>query len=692
MLDCNHSELNALLAQLYNAKHRQLLLFTGSHSWVCGQFKQLFEHTQCSSLVLSQHCELLEQACWPEHLHQILGQEFDLVVYDGFSGIIPNKFAAASGTVKAGGLLILLLPEVEQLDTWVDPAIKTWCCYGANATRSHFLARWRSLWQSTPPWLCSERSGWQLPKYYQTLAPALGNAQQQAVLEKISAKLLQQPPTPILLSANRGRGKSSLLGMLAAKHPQKRVLICSRHYHALTSAFRMRAQLSNHQYDGKQKRLLNLEYIAPDALLALSHEALTEVDIILVDEAATLPVPLLTAICQLGYPCVFSSTLVGYEGNGRGYTLRFKRYLEAHYSEFAEFHLDAPIRYAQHDPLERQINQLLILDSQHQESLASTSEPIQYVAISQQHLVENEVLLEQVFSLLVLAHYQTSVNDLRQLLDAPNNRIFVALQGRVLVAVCVIHLEGNIDPAMAAAIIAGKRRPSGHMLVQQLATTLGESTLLSKSAARIVRIAVHPSRQHQGIGKELVHFSEQQLASEVDYFGTSFGLTATLANFWSGVGYQAVKLGFKKDKASGEYALLMVKNAPFPTELNEEFKLSLCYHLAGLYQSLSISDVEALLCALEDQPIPKPLLERVAHLEKVQASEHQLAPQLLRLIQIKPSVVTNLSSLSKSLIIRLILQQHKPTKVLEELKLSGKKSLTNELRNALRKINDQIQR
>ncbi|WP_421159532.1 tRNA(Met) cytidine acetyltransferase TmcA domain-containing protein, partial [Aeromonas dhakensis] len=52
---------------------------------------------------------------------QRLGQECDTLVFNAFSGFHPNAFGALAGTLRAGGLLLLLTPPRAQWPAWPDP-------------------------------------------------------------------------------------------------------------------------------------------------------------------------------------------------------------------------------------------------------------------------------------------------------------------------------------------------------------------------------------------------------------------------------------------------------------------------------------------------------------------------------------------------------------------------------------------
>jgi tRNA(Met) cytidine acetyltransferase len=57
---------------------------------------------------------------------QLLGSECDVLIIDAFDGLDWDLLAASAGTVKAGGLWLLLTPPEHQWQTWPNPAAKRW--------------------------------------------------------------------------------------------------------------------------------------------------------------------------------------------------------------------------------------------------------------------------------------------------------------------------------------------------------------------------------------------------------------------------------------------------------------------------------------------------------------------------------------------------------------------------------------
>ena len=65
---------------------------------------------------------------------------------------------------------------------------------------------------------------------------------------------------------------------------------------------------------------------------------------ILYEEAAAIPVAVLTTLMQQNNRLVFASTVHGYEGSGRGFELRFRERLTLSMPQWRELRLRAPVR------------------------------------------------------------------------------------------------------------------------------------------------------------------------------------------------------------------------------------------------------------------------------------------------------------------------------------------------------------
>jgi tRNA(Met) cytidine acetyltransferase len=286
--------------------------------------------------------------------------------------------------------------------------------------------------------------------------------------------------------------------------------------------------------------------------------------LVLVDEAAGIPTPLLESILRAYPRVVFATTAHGYEGTGRGFDVRFSATLDRLTPGWQTLFLTTPIRWALGDPLEALVSRALLLDAApatpHEIAAVAHEEPLDE-RIDRDTLAQHEGTLRELFGLLVTAHYQTRPLDLRMALDGPNIRIDATRVGGRLVGTLLAAEEGGFsDTALCDAIYRGERRPRGHLLPQTLSTHAGLIEAPRLRFLRIVRIAVHPAFARRGIARRLLQrLDEDGLVEGVDLLGASFGTTVELIQFWVGCGYRPLHLGTRRNAASGEHALVVLR-------------------------------------------------------------------------------------------------------------------------------------
>ncbi len=363
-----------------------------------------------------------------------------------------------------------------------------------------------------------------------------GNADTERVAAALARRWSEPGPSTSVLLADRGRGKSSTLGLALARLPAgTRVAM---------SALEEDALVELRRFSGPGPVFVPPEELAVGA---------PRFDVVVVDEAAQIPVPLARRLAarHAGAHLAWASTARGYEGTGGGLLLRLLGWLRAR-GPLAEHRLTVPIRFPPDDPVERTVARLFAFDA---EPAVPEDGPLTVATVSAADLAADEPLLRSVVALLGWAHHRTTPGDLVRLLDAPNLRLVVARQGGAVVGVNLVALEGGLDPAAAEA--AARARLRGQGLADTLATHSGRPEAATFALRRSVRIATHPERRRAGIARALtehVHATEP-----AELFGTLFGATAALIRFRRALGYEVARVGAARGARSGEPSVVMLR-------------------------------------------------------------------------------------------------------------------------------------
>ena len=495
-----------------------------------------------------------------------LGQELDVLVWDGWQGNPPDGLAALAGTLKAGGLLFWLMPPLAQWPEFEDP---DYARMGLEAVSEHaFAARQARLLAQAPEVIRVNAGAAALPELSvpdESEAFQVGATNEQNELVEALVRFGQgRRRRPLVVTADRGRGKSAALGLAAAElllAGREQVVVTAPAFENVRTLFRhAEIRLGDALAEQDEGRLVTgnghrLCFWSVERLLEEQPSA----EVVMVDEAAAIPAHRLRSIL-LGWPRVtFASTVHGYEGTGRGFALRFREVLDRETPQWQEIKLNQPIRWAEGDPLETLVFRLFLLDAGAQP--VAEALPADDVAIEPwQPSAASEAELAEAFGLLVNAHYRTTPSDLRQWLDDPAAYSWVArCQGRI-VGVLWATLEGGLSEAMAEQVMLGKRRLRGHLLAQSLASHGGFAEAASLEGLRVVRVAVLEQARGQGVGRRLVAAARQGCREQhLDYLGTSFGGESGLLRFWHEAGLRVVRLGLQQEATTGEFPLQMLE-------------------------------------------------------------------------------------------------------------------------------------
>ncbi len=512
---------------------RQLVAVSGEAQW-CQRQAQQWTSTLPGDWLWIGDAPQTPLHCAPSSVKTLLGQEFLHAVFDARYGFHAEALAVLAGTLRAGSWLLILLPEWESWPAQPDCDSLRWSETPAPVTTPNFVRRLQKL-------LLADEHIALLRQYHAPDLPPPAvtpdwqpndTSQQHQLLQQL---LVSEPGITILI-APRGRGKSALAGSLAASWPGQ----------SLISAPAKVATDVLAKYAGDA-----FEFIAPDRLLAFSAaERPQNIDWLLIDEAAAIPTPVLHQLVRLYPRTLLTTTLQGYEGTGRGFLLKFC----ADLPDATILRLEQPLRWSQHDPLERFINDALLFSEA--EPVAEDRD-IEFSYPQQNEWLTEPAQLEAMYWLLASAHYRTSPLDLRRMMDAPGMHFCAALQGSEVQGALWLVEEGGLTADLAEAVWAGLRRPAGNLVAQSLAAHGGWPEAATMRSRRISRIAISPALRRQGIGREMVR-QNLMLSAGLDFFSVSFGYTQTLWRFWRSCGFQLVRFGTKPEASSGCYTAMAI--------------------------------------------------------------------------------------------------------------------------------------
>jgi N-acetyltransferase 10 len=312
----------------------------------------------------------------------------------------------------------------------------------------------------------------------------------------------------VAMTAARGRGKSAAIGLclagaislgystLAVTAPEPENLVSvfdffCRGLNALKYQEHMDYSITYNQSSGREaikcitavhvhrSHRQVLQYIPPH-----EKDKFASSEIVAIDEAAAIPLPIVRALMQQPNRLTFlSSTVNGYEGTGRALSLKLIKELrdskggrvaelnvanaaagaisgprakkgeakihEKRYKAAAEaaggdvlsgplreIELAMPIRYSQGDGVEAWLNKLLCLDSGSSSQLklnggAPAPGDCELYSVDRDALFSyhklSEAFLQKLMGLYTSAHYKNTPNDLQMLSDAPAHSCFVLL-------------------------------------------------------------------------------------------------------------------------------------------------------------------------------------------------------------------------------------------------------------------------
>ncbi|WP_018984584.1 GNAT family N-acetyltransferase [Salinimonas chungwhensis] len=602
------------------------------------------------------------------HYKNLLGQEFDIGIYNAYEGFHPNALLALAGTLRRAGRLIILCPPLAQWPTHSSVTRPRFLSYGCTLSKSYFIEQFIQQVMGEPSVAVFEAGRLRLPVLpvdEHSVAgpdnPIFATRDQENIYTSILADIGNNLPLCVL-TAPRGRGKSALAGLIcgALIHKAMKLRLISPLHQSQTVFYRHLAQ-SLATTEEKAKCLV--PWLPPD------HPDITAdiADILIVDEAAALPLPVVLRIVNSNARCLLTTTTLGFEGSGLGFLHKFLA-PRLHHGSLAHFELHEPVRWASDDPVEKLLDRcLLFIPSQIPMQLSS--ENILFERVRAEQLTFEK--LAEVFHLLHESHYQTSPDDLMRLTDAPDIIFILAKSDGHLIGAAVINIEGGAClTGLAQAIASGQRRIQGHLSAQSIALVCAQPEFANQVYWRINRIAVHPSFRRQRIGKKMVRYIADLAESHnVDWLSCSYGSTHSVDRFWEDCGFTIARKGNKQDKASGQVSNLIVQ----PLSNTAHNKLSLIY---GLHLFDKADSDDELCQSVNDFGLHTVIANRLNAYLKGSRNRYQTG-NALRYAFLKREQA---SKAPLPVMVAMYIERVTEHKIIEKFKLAGKKGLERKIR------------
>ena len=598
---------------------RRLIVLVGNNQWASNLLTSI-DSNSCNGAEKSSNTWLIygegthiKPTVVTQRFRDKLGTESNFVVFQDTQLSI-DALAALSGTLISGGIFFLLIENKSNIDNslFYQRFFKL-----INTYSEHQVISEEQL--ELPDFMHLDRIGVHTNKFT-SIEYQCATQEQLIAVEAIIKVVKGKRNIPLVLTADRGRGKSSALAIacaqlfnLANDGHQFRIVITASDFGSLTVFFN---QLQSSCPNGEltQGKFVaeygTVEFIPIDQLLRSPEQ----VSLMLVDEAASIPVHLLEQLLSYYSRLVFASTMHGYEGAGRGFTLKFQQKLKQKCPQNRTLHIHEPIRWRTNDPLEALIFDACLLNAElptyTEDQITKQFSSFEFREFTALELADNEKLLRQVFSVLVTAHYQTKPSDVKMLLDNKSIKLVCLLSEKLaepqVIAVAMLMNEGNIEgnninDEAISSINNSTRRLKNNFIPQSLLTQCSVNQAFNFHYLRVMRIAVHPQLQQRGIGQYFIEkITDFSKAQGADFLASSFGASKRLLSFWLMNDFKIARIGFKKDKASGEQSALVLKalshqGITLLDDVNDEFYRSFDYLLTDEYQELSAELVALIL-------------------------------------------------------------------------------------------------
>ncbi len=537
--------------------------------------------------------------------HRLLGSEFTNVVLSlhGAGGWPGNLIALSAEYVGRGGVYVLLIPSNLACTRFGEYFIRVvrrsnnYIIVRDNRYEYSFRADRPSSSKNIGTLKTSDR-------IVKKLASLAATRDQLHAISVLPCFLYSQYYRMLLVTGNRGRGKSSILGLYGAyvlHRRSGRYVVTSRDLVGVQSFFRMLImglrRLGYEPVIYRRNGLItaisvkgsSMKYVEPWRIDPSSASKP-----VFIDEAAGVGVARVRRWYRDIGKIIASSTVHGYEGSGRVLI----RYMSSIMTRSMTVKLSTPVRYYSGDPLERLIYDVFHLNAEPVEpgkQLGVGKTVFKKLGIDE--LLDDYELLRKTYGLLVVAHYRNEPDDLVMLLDTDYFEIYGLMAGQDVVGVVQVREEDPGDEK--SALITNVFRLYGVI----------EDGLKIK---RIVRIAVTPPLQRRGLGTRMLRLLEDEYSEEIDIIGAFFSGFDTLF-FWLKNDYIPIYISPRYNKVTGEKNIVVVK--PLTTKAWDSVSLAagilmqrIIHSAHILFRDLGSEKIAVILKTLYDHRIKMPSL------------------------------------------------------------------------------------
>ncbi len=540
------------------------------------------------------------EAAGPPDLGRVLGREYQnaLVAAEGL--LRPNIVAGVGETVRAGGGLAVAAPPLEE---WRPGPPGGTGLYG-EYLRARIGEAPSLLWldwdggevyarrlpgePAPPPPRGPFKSRAGVPRALHSLA----RTRDQAAALDAFASFLRGRARTLMVTGDRGRGKSFLVGLGVALaihwHAAGRVEVVAPSEESASSLMRglvagLEALQAPYRVRGERGGV-PVRVTGPWFRVALATPERAEpAPMLVVDEAGAVGVARVRRLSWRSGKVVVATTIHGYEGSGRALAHLLKTQLP---QPLAEARLEEPIRYRPGDPLEAWLYDTFMLRAEPRPPPREV-EDAQCGAVNRRVMARDRGVLEGVVGLLALAHYRSEPDDILVMLESPNHRVYALGDPASPIAVADVAVE---EWGMEEAARLGLKALEHH----------AHGAAHGLRGVRVVRIAVHPDLQRRGHGSRLLRCVEGEAARAGADVVTTIFSRHDVIGFWVRNGYRPVYMSPRYNRVTGEKNVafarpLTPRGAAAVEAASSAFRLRLLLSAHSIYRDVAAEKIPLLI-------------------------------------------------------------------------------------------------